>query len=43
MHLSIYLTYILSLRIIVFYIMYNHTIVIGTNYFVMWNDFHITV
>ena len=42
MHLSICLTYILSLRIIVFYIMYNPVIVIGTNYFVMWNDFHIT-
>ena len=25
------------------YIMYNPVIVIGTKYFVLWNDFHITV
>ena len=39
---SISLTYIVSLGIIVFYIMYNSVIVIGTNYFVSWNEFHIT-
>ena len=43
MHLSICLTYILSLSIIFFYIMYNPVIVAWTNYFVLWNDFHITV
>ena len=43
MHISICLTYILSLSIICLYIMYNPVIVIGTNYFVLWNDFHITV
>ena len=43
MHLSICLTYILSLSIIFFYIMYNPVIVIRTNYFILWNDFNITV
>ena len=43
MHLSICLTYILSLSINFFYIMYNPVIVLLTNYFVLWNDFHITV
>ena len=43
MHLSTCLTYILSLRIIFLYIMYNPVIVIGTKYFVLWNDVHITV
>ena len=28
---------------IIFYNVYNHVIVIGSNYFVVWNDFHITV
>ena len=40
-HLSV--TYILSLNFNLFYIMYNPVIVIGTNYFVLWNDFHSTV
>ena len=43
MHLSICLTYILSLRINVSYIIYNIVIVIGTNYFVLFDEFHITV
>ena len=43
MHLSIFLTYILSLSIIFFYFTYNPVTVIGTNYFVLWNDFYITV
>ena len=42
MHLSTCLTYILSLGIY-FFIMYNPVIVIGTNYFVLWNDVHITI
>ena len=41
---SFYLSdHILSLSIIFFYVMYNPVIVIGTNYFVLWNEFHITV
>ena len=43
MHLSTCLTYILSFSIIFFYIMYNPVIVIGTNYFVLWNDVYIAV
>ena len=39
-HLSV--TYILSLSIHFFYIMYNPIIVIENNYFVLRNDFHIT-
>ena len=42
MHLSTCLTYILSLSIF-FFIMYNPVIVIWTNYFVLWNDVHITI
>ena len=42
MHLSTCLTYILSLSIF-YFIMYNPVIVIGTNYFVLWNDVHITI
>ena len=41
MHLSTCLTYVLS-RSIIFFMMYNPVIVIGTNYFVLWNDVHIT-
>ena len=36
-------TSILSLSFIFLYIVYTPVIVIGTNYFVLWNDFHITV
>ena len=43
MHFSTCLTYILSLSIIFLYIMYIPVIVIGTNYFVLWNDVHITI
>ena len=41
--LCLTVTSILSRRITFFYIMYNPVIDIGTNYFVLWNDFHITV
>ena len=34
---------ILSLSINPFYIMYNPVIVLVANYFVLWNEFHITV
>ena len=34
---------ILSFCINFFYIVYNPVIVIGTNYFVLWNDFYIIV
>ena len=37
LHLTV--TSILSLSIIFFYIMYNPVIVLGSNYFVLWNDF----
>ena len=45
MHLSTCLTYILSLSIIFLFsfIMYNPVIVLGTNYFVLWNDVRITI
>ena len=43
MHLSVCLTYILSLSISFFYIMNNPVIVVGETYFVLWNGFHITV
>ena len=44
MHLSTCLTYILCLSIIfLFFIMYNPVIVIGTNYFILWNYVHITI
>ena len=43
MHLSICLTYILSLSMIFLYIMYNPVIVVVGNYFVLWSDFHITI
>ena len=36
-------TYTLPLGINCFHIMYNPVIVVGTNYFVLWNDFHIEV
>ena len=43
MHLSICLSYILSpIAYFFFYIMYNPVIVLSTNYFVLYNDFHIT-
>ena len=41
LHLNV--TSIKSLSIHFFYIMYNPVVVIGTNYFVLWNYFHITV
>ena len=44
MHLSTCLTYIFSLSIIfLFFIMYNPVIVIGTNYFILWNYGHIKI
>ena len=43
MHLSTCLTYIVSLSIIFSYIVYNTVIVRGTNYFVLWNDVHISI